>query len=79
VVPGSEIVEQGPHDELIAARGFYYSLQMSQFKGKAPAGVEPWRPAPASGKLMGRQTASARTSTSRSSRSPSLSAATSRS
>ncbi len=35
-----EIVEQGPHDELMAARGFYYDLYMSQFKGKAPAGVE---------------------------------------
>ena len=40
VVRGGAIVEQGPHDELMAARGFYYDLYMSQFKGKAPAGVE---------------------------------------
>jgi ABC-type multidrug transport system fused ATPase/permease subunit len=39
VVNGGEIVEQGPHDELMAARGFYYSLYMSQFKGKAPGGA----------------------------------------
>jgi len=40
VVKAGEIVEQGPHDELMAAGGFYYELYMSQFKGKAPAGVE---------------------------------------
>jgi hypothetical protein len=28
------------HDELMAAKGFYYALYMSQFKGKAPAGAE---------------------------------------
>jgi ABC-type multidrug transport system fused ATPase/permease subunit len=39
VVNGGEIVEQGSHDELMAARGFYYALYMSQFKGKAPAGA----------------------------------------
>jgi len=37
VVKAGEIVEQGPHDELMAAKGFYYSLYMSQFKGKAPS------------------------------------------
>ena len=37
---GGAIVEQGPHDELMAAGGFSYDLYMSQFKGKAPAGVE---------------------------------------
>ena len=31
-----EIIEQGTHDELIARRGFYYDLYMSQFKGKGP-------------------------------------------
>ena len=36
VVNGGEIVEIGPHDELMAKRGFYYSLYMSQFKGKMP-------------------------------------------
>ena len=37
VVNGGEIEEQGTHDELMAARGFYYRLYMSQFKGKGPA------------------------------------------
>ena len=40
VVRGGEIVEIGSHDELMAAKGFYHSLYMSQFKGKAPAGAE---------------------------------------
>ena len=40
VVNGGEIVEQGSHDELMAMKGFYYTLYMSQFKGKAPAGSE---------------------------------------
>ena len=31
-----EIIEQGTHDELMARRGFYYDLYMSQFKGKTP-------------------------------------------
>ena len=37
---GGEIVEYAPHKELMAAKGFYYALYMSQFKGKAPAGAE---------------------------------------
>ena len=32
------MVEFASHDELMAAKGFYYSLYMSQFKGKGPAG-----------------------------------------
>jgi len=40
VLNGGEIVEYGPHDELMAQKGFYYSLYMSQFKGKGP-GSEP--------------------------------------
>jgi len=40
VLNGGEIVEYAPHDELMADRGFYYALYMSQFKGKAPAGEE---------------------------------------
>ena len=36
VVNGGEIVEIGPHDELMAQKGFYYALYMSQFKGKVP-------------------------------------------
>jgi ABC-type multidrug transport system fused ATPase/permease subunit len=38
VLNGGEIVEYAPHDELMAAKGFYYALYMSQFKGKGPAG-----------------------------------------
>jgi ATP-binding cassette subfamily B protein len=38
VLNAGEIVEQGPHDELMAQEGFYYALYMSQFKGKGPAG-----------------------------------------
>ena len=38
VVNGGEIVEYAPHDELMAKKGFYYALYMSQFKGKAPGG-----------------------------------------
>ena len=38
VLNAGEIIEQGPHDELMARRGFYYDLYMSQFKGKAPGG-----------------------------------------
>jgi ATP-binding cassette, subfamily B, multidrug efflux pump len=33
VIDNGEIVEQGTHAELLAARGFYYRLYMSQFKG----------------------------------------------
>jgi ATP-binding cassette subfamily B protein len=40
VLNGGEIVEYAPHDELMALKGFYYALYMSQFKGKAPAGAE---------------------------------------
>jgi ATP-binding cassette subfamily B protein len=40
VLNGGEIVEYDPHDELMADKGFYYALYMSQFKGKAPAGSE---------------------------------------
>ncbi|MEZ4519381.1 MAG: ABC transporter ATP-binding protein [Chloroflexota bacterium] len=40
VVNGGEIVEQGTHDELMAEHGFYYTLYMSQFKGKAPGGEQ---------------------------------------
>jgi ABC-type multidrug transport system fused ATPase/permease subunit len=40
VINAGEIVESGAHDELMAAKGFYYTLFMSQFKGKAPGGAE---------------------------------------
>ena len=40
VLNGGEIVEYAPHGELMAEKGFYYALYMSQFKSKAPAGAE---------------------------------------
>jgi ATP-binding cassette subfamily B protein len=40
VLNGGKIVEYAPHDELMADKGFYYALYMSQFKGKAPGGAE---------------------------------------
>ena len=33
VINRGEIVERGTHEELLAAKGFYYRLYMSQFKG----------------------------------------------
>jgi ATP-binding cassette subfamily B protein len=39
VLNGGEIVEYASNDELMAQKGFYYALYMSQFKGKAPAGT----------------------------------------
>ncbi len=38
VINAGEIVEQGTHDELMAKEGFYYTLFMSQFKGKIAGG-----------------------------------------
>ncbi len=40
VIDDGEIVEQGTHLELLAQRGFYHNLYMSQFKGKKP-GLNP--------------------------------------
>lgn len=34
VINQGEIVERGTHDDLMEAQGFYYSLYMSQFRGK---------------------------------------------
>ncbi len=34
VINEGEIIERGTHEELLAGRGFYYNLYMSQFKGK---------------------------------------------
>jgi ATP-binding cassette, subfamily B, multidrug efflux pump len=36
VVNDGEIVERGKHTELLAQKGFYYSLYMSQFRKDAP-------------------------------------------
>ena len=35
VVNDGEIIERGTHHELLALRGFYYNLYMSQFKGRS--------------------------------------------
>jgi ATP-binding cassette subfamily B multidrug efflux pump len=37
VINGGRIIERGTHDELLAQRGFYHHLYMSQFKGQAAA------------------------------------------
>jgi ATP-binding cassette subfamily B multidrug efflux pump len=34
VINGGRIIERGTHDELLAQRGFYHHLYMSQFKGR---------------------------------------------
>lgn len=38
LLENGEIITRGPHDELMAKKGFYYALYMSQFKSKAPGG-----------------------------------------
>ena len=38
VIDNGEIVEQGNHDQLLAKRGFYHHLYVSQFKGQAISG-----------------------------------------
>ena len=38
VVNGGVIVEMDSHDQLMAEKGLYYNLFMSQFKGKGPGG-----------------------------------------
>jgi len=35
VINEGEIVEQGDHQQLLDAKGFYYNLYVSQFKGIA--------------------------------------------
>jgi ATP-binding cassette subfamily B multidrug efflux pump len=35
VIREGEIVERGSHTQLLAQKGFYYHLYMSQFKGHA--------------------------------------------
>jgi ATP-binding cassette subfamily B protein len=38
VLNGGAIEELASHDDLMAEKGFYYALYMSQFKGKGPGG-----------------------------------------
>jgi ABC-type multidrug transport system fused ATPase/permease subunit len=40
VLNAGEIVENGPHDQLMEQKGLYYNLYMSQFRGKGPAGED---------------------------------------
>jgi ATP-binding cassette subfamily B protein len=37
VINNGEIIERGTHDELMARRGFYYGLYMTQFRAKPEA------------------------------------------
>ncbi|MEW6579184.1 MAG: ABC transporter ATP-binding protein [Chloroflexota bacterium] len=37
VIDDGQIIEQGTHESLLAARGFYYDLYMSQFRRDVPA------------------------------------------
>lgn len=37
VANGGEVIEMDTHDNLMAKKGFYYSLYMSQFRGQEPA------------------------------------------
>ena len=39
-INGGEIEEFASHDELMAKKGFYYNLYMSQFKGKLPGSAD---------------------------------------
>jgi ATP-binding cassette subfamily B protein len=43
VINDGRIIERGTHDELLAQRGFYHHLYMSQFKGNAVRGDRPKR------------------------------------
>jgi ABC-type multidrug transport system fused ATPase/permease subunit len=36
VIDGGEIIEQGTHETLLAAKGRYYDLYMSQFRRDVP-------------------------------------------
>jgi len=37
VINDGEVIERGNHEELLAQRGFYHHLYVSQFKGKVPS------------------------------------------
>jgi ATP-binding cassette subfamily B protein len=40
VIRDGEIVERGTHEELLAQRGFYHQLYLSQFRGAAMPGLQ---------------------------------------
>jgi ATP-binding cassette subfamily B protein len=40
VVDGGTIIERGTHESLLAERGFYYDLYISQFRRREPAALE---------------------------------------
>jgi ATP-binding cassette subfamily B protein len=35
VINGGEVIERGTHESLLAQKGFYHNLYLSQFKGQA--------------------------------------------
>jgi ATP-binding cassette subfamily B protein len=41
VILDGKVVERGTHSELLAAKGFYYDLYMSQFRRDVPEPVLP--------------------------------------
>ncbi|HVO71525.1 MAG TPA: hypothetical protein VMT24_15855, partial [Aggregatilineaceae bacterium] len=41
VILDGKVVERGTHAELLAAKGFYYDLYMSQFRRDVPEPVSP--------------------------------------
>jgi ATP-binding cassette subfamily B protein len=50
VLDQGRIIERGKHEELLANKGFYYNLYMSQFRGEAElpqsrgvAGSDGWK------------------------------------
>jgi hypothetical protein len=47
VINDGEIIERGTHEELLAKKGFYYRVYMSQFKGTNGGDLEPIRLIPA--------------------------------
>jgi ATP-binding cassette, subfamily B, multidrug efflux pump len=52
VLNDGEIIEVGTHDSLLAQKGFYYNLYMSQFRREIPIGNEEISPKNPPGKLV---------------------------
>ena len=59
VIQDGAIVERGKHEELLARRGAYYDLYMSQFRREEPSGPggDDHRPEPTPGLVLGQATA----------------------